>query len=982
MKSTILFFLAVLGTSLSLNAQTKQDIQEIVKNYDLNKLQQWQQQVGIQQKNLRKKAIEKAKLNHWPLKTIDTSGAITEIMSLTPDGFPIYYQTTNSNAAKSTRTNHLNAGGSLGLSLNGQNMTVRVWDGGTVRKTHNLLSSRVTVVDNPTDNNYVLHSTHVTGTMIASNTTQATKGMAYQASARTFEWTDDLTEAASEAQLGMLVSNHSYGTPITSGTNTIPAWYTGAYTPDARDWDNLAYLSPYYLMVASAGNDGMVNDNANPSAFGYDKLNGNKAAKNNLVVANAEDAFVNSNGKLTSPVQINTSSSQGPADDLRIKPDITGNGTQLTSCGSSSNAATATLTGTSMASPNVAGTLILLQQHQKNLTSSYMRSATLKGLACHTADDGGNPGPDAIYGWGLLNAKKAAETLTGNGLNSWVSEENLLQSQSYSITVKSSGTEPLIASISWTDLPGIANLGDRPENDPTPALINDLDIRVTKNGQTYFPWRLISAADNAVQDQDNNVDNIEQVLINNPGTSEYVITVTHKGNLVGGNQKYSLIVTGVSSSFSIVPTSADLVVCTNDTATFTYNYKQTGTNTTSFSVVGLPTGVATNLSAQSLSANGTITLNISNLSTIQPGEYTVGIQGFNGTEYETRYKTLRIYNNQFLAVQQESPVDHAIGQPTSVVLKWGNYINAESYNIQISDSPQFTSIFSEQTGVIQNLAIFNGLNQETRYYWRVIPVNRCGQGISNNASIRTFDTGIVVCGQTQFAATDFSNASIATVSNSTASVPVTVTGGYTIASMNVHLDITHTYIQDMTISMVGPNAIGAPKVTFFKEACGDNDNIQCVLTDTGSAPACSGIPAISGDTMPYQPLGTLNGLQSDGVWTLNIDDPYNGDGGMVNGFMIDICYVIPSTTLLNHQNTSTSLAVYPNPTKDWIYIQLPENESKIDWKLYDLQGRVLVSGCAEQSGKVVNLSDYSEGIYMLELRSNSTQITKRVVYKK
>jgi len=31
----------------------------------------------------------------------------------------------------------------------------------------------------------------------------------------------------------------------------------------------------------------------------------------------------------------------------------------------------------------------LLQQHYKNVTNNFMRAATLKGLACHTADDAG-----------------------------------------------------------------------------------------------------------------------------------------------------------------------------------------------------------------------------------------------------------------------------------------------------------------------------------------------------------------------------------------------------------------------------------------------------------------------------------------------------------------------------------------------------------------------------------------------------------------
>ncbi|MFD2145132.1 hypothetical protein [Mucilaginibacter antarcticus] len=45
-----------------------------------------------------------------------------------------------------------------------------------------------------------------------------------------------------------------------------------------------------------------------------------------------------------------------------------------------------------------------------------MRAATLKGLACHTAIDGGNAGPDYTYGWGLLNMPRATELITNNNL--------------------------------------------------------------------------------------------------------------------------------------------------------------------------------------------------------------------------------------------------------------------------------------------------------------------------------------------------------------------------------------------------------------------------------------------------------------------------------------------------------------------------------------------------------------------------------------
>ncbi len=979
MKKTYLVSLLLLLLTNLTYAQTKEDVAKIVSSYDLAKIKELQYELKQKTTLEKQKAEAAAIVNNWPIRVVGKDGSISELMKLTPDGFPIYYTNNNANAAKSTRANHLNTGGTLGLDLNGQGMVARVWDGGTVRASHNLFSGRVTVVDEPSSTTYAAHSTHVTGTIMASNAAAATKGMAYMAQARTFEWTDDNSEALSEVQLGMLISNHSYGVPITGTTGVLPSWYIGSYTQDARDWDEIAYASPYYLAVLSAGNEGQSNANPDPLAFGYDKLTGNKVSKNNMVVANAQDAVVAADGTLTS-VLINASSNQGPTDDYRVKPDITGNGTSVISTNSTSDSSTTTMTGTSMASPNVAGTLLLLQQHYKNVTNNFMKAATLKGLACHTADDAGNIGPDPVFGWGLLNAKKAAETITGNGLNSWVSEENLFQEQSSSIVVKASGTEPLIASITWTDVPGTANNGTLPANDTTKALVNDLDIRITKNAITYYPWKLNSIASaEATQSGDNAIDNVEQVKIDSPTNSNYTVTVTHKGLLQTGKQNYSLVITGLTSSFSIVPTSSDLTVCSNQNAVFTFNYKQVGSGTTAFSPVGLPVGATATFNNNSLSANGTVTMTISGLSNVIPGEYNIGIIGNNGTETETRYKTLKIFNSTFVPVNLTSPANLVTGLSTSVNLVWSSQFNAESYTVQVSTVPNFSTTVYNAT-VTTNRYIARSLLQNTDYYWRVTPLNQCGSGLTSNATVYRFKTGVLVCGAAVFNATNFTNATIASVANSSASVPVTVTGGYTIGSMKVNLNLTHTYIQDMTISLVGPASIGSPEVLLFKEACGDNDNINCTLDDNGNAPQCSGIPSVSGLIAPYESLSAFNNLPANGEWILKIKDPYNGDGGTVNSFSIDICYITNSLGIDSNSLTYTS--VYPNPTKDNLNIDIPNAIGTSKLKLYDVQGRFVMETSTNSTHEVMNIGNLQSGVYMLSIENENNKTVKKVILNK
>ncbi len=569
----------------SSHGQTVNQKKQITSRYDKVAISELQTKFSASSRIEKEKALKMARVKNWPI-IIEEDGKYAELQRLAPDGSPIYYTTFNVDAAKSTRTDHLNIGGSLGLSLDGQNMTAHVWDGGIARATHQEYdgpggNDRFSVGDGSASLNF--HAAHVTGTIIASGVQPAAKGMAPQAQAVGYDWNSDVLEATNSANNGMLVSNHSYG----YRSDLVPDYFFGAYITNSRDWDELMYNAPYFLMVVAAGNDGNTNFNSAPlggnSAF--DKLTGHSTSKNNMVVANAQDATIDASGNLVS-VLINSGSSEGPTDDYRIKPDITGNGTGLYSTYESSDTAYNTISGTSMASPNVAGSLLLLQQHANNLNGSFMRASSLKGLALHTADDAGITGPDPVFGWGLMNSKRAAETLSANGSESQIIELTLMSGQSYQITVDSDGINDLVASISWTDQPGTATTAT---NSTTPVLVNDLDIRVTQNGTTYFPWKLTGVNTNGKGD--NNVDPFELVEVANASGS-YTITVTHKGSLVSGSQNYSLIVTGLTSTPVVcnatTPANVTVAAFADTTALinwdavpgadFTFQYREVGSS--------------------------------------------------------------------------------------------------------------------------------------------------------------------------------------------------------------------------------------------------------------------------------------------------------------------------------------------------------------------------------------------------------------------
>ncbi|MDI9363654.1 MAG: S8 family serine peptidase [Flavobacterium sp.] len=554
------------------------------------------------------KMLSLAKTKNWNLAITSQNGNQAYLVGVTPNGLPKYYTTYNNTvAAATTRANQLWAGGASGLNLSGSSAFLKnklaVWDGGKVLATHKELIGRITQKDNTTP--VILHTTHVTGTLMASGVNPIAKGMAYNLQGIiAYDFYYDISEITAEAA-DIIVSNHSYG--IIAGwaynypsDGTAARWEFwgrpnenedvnfGYYDDDAKLLDAIAYNAPYYLYVKAAGNnrnqtgppigmpyyrwnvnDSMVAAGNRPAGIssnnGYDILPTYATAKNILTVG-AVNGIASGYTK-PSDVVMSDFSSWGPTDDGRIKPDIVADGVYVTSCINTDDSAYATLSGTSMASPNAAGSLLLLQEYYAQLKAgAFMRSATLKGLAIHTAEEAGDTtGPDYTFGWGLLNVEKAAsvikEAVSNNNTGTHLLYENVLANGStFTKTIVANGNTPLVATICWTDVSASVTPYANALNDTTSKLVNDLDMRITKNGSTYYPWILNPATPSkAASKADNRRDNVERINIDSAKAGDtYIITINHKGTLINGTltngpQPYSLLVSGVGGTPTGLP---------------------------------------------------------------------------------------------------------------------------------------------------------------------------------------------------------------------------------------------------------------------------------------------------------------------------------------------------------------------------------------------------------------------------------------------
>ena len=528
----------------------------------------------------RERALRLAQRYNWPVGETLPNGQVYSIQSI-QNGMPQYYATCNANAAASTRANlvHPYIGGANGFLIG-------IWDGGKVRTTHREFTGRATWMD-IYGSSLSDHSTHVAGTLIATGVHLQAKGMAYQADLNAYNWDYDEAEMAAEAAGGLTLSNHSYSY-IRGWYENIgifnPGWYWygdstvsetedyhfGFYDSLAMNIDTLANAAPDYLIVVAASNDRGDNvpvpgtehyyyhygdstwkkstkvRDPDGGLDGFDCLpNGKQVAKNTLAVGAVEDVLI-----YTGPVDVVMTgfSSWGPTDDGRIKPDLVGNGWELYSCVATDDSSYfGGASGTSMASPNVCGSLALLQfYYQSEHAGTSMKASTLKALAIHTTREAGpNPGPDYMFGWGLLDTWAAYNQISddlddGKGL---IEELTLNEGSPLEYYYWCDGTAPeMRVTICWSDPPGVpAAPGVDP---PNIMLVNDLDLRVLRDDDTeYEPWRLDPAAPaNAPTTGDNFRDNVEQVVIDTPAEGWYIVRIDHKSDLDGGAQDFSMIV--------------------------------------------------------------------------------------------------------------------------------------------------------------------------------------------------------------------------------------------------------------------------------------------------------------------------------------------------------------------------------------------------------------------------------------------------------
>ncbi|WP_036151568.1 zinc-dependent metalloprotease [Maribacter forsetii] len=314
---------------------------------------------------------------------------------------------------------------------------------------------------------------------------------------------------------------------------------------------------------------------------------------------------------------------------------------------------------------------------------------------------------------------------------------------------------------------------------------------------------------------------------------------------------------------------------------FTYETDLGFDEESTFSVVDLPIGITATFTPAVADVDDTlVTVDFEGISTVDAGIYPVRVLSSADTVTKEITLQLRIYDDEFEEVVLISPVDGFENASTDVMLEWETSLGNTLYDVEISDDATFTNIIESSTVSGSSFSPILIDNNST-YFWRVKPKNDCGEGVFS-------------------APFSFSTVQFNCATKSASGMPIAISSSGTpvitskivffedlpVADINVQLDVEHTFLADLVISLTSP---AGTTVTLVSNSCGDSRDINATFDDDSPAFMCSVSPGISGSVKPLGSLSSFNGESILGEWVLEVKDNAPSDGGSLNSFVLEAC---------------------------------------------------------------------------------------------
>ncbi|RME94872.1 MAG: hypothetical protein D6772_13960, partial [Bacteroidetes bacterium] len=342
--------------------------------------------------------------------------------------------------------------------------------------------------------------------------------------------------------------------------------------------------------------------------------------------------------------------------------------------------------------------------------------------------------------------------------------------------------------------------------------------------------------------------------------------------------------------FTLTANPVQQSLCAPDVAVFQVTASTAFSGMVNLSVSGLAPGLQAAFVNPIIMPGGTTALQISGTQNVASGTYTFAVTASDGDNSASTEMSLSIDTEAATAPALSAPVEGAILTDLAPELVWTTVAEVFAYDVQLAINPEFTNLVldvNSEANVFQCPTLSGG----DTYYWRVRARNACGT--SEWSASRSFTLESEVCGGILAGDTpvDIGSGGPNTIESS-----INVNTQGVITSIRLRdLDITHTYIGDLSGTLRSPSGTTIQLFNRVQNgSCGRN-NMLVTLDDAASQTAadmqntCTGNPAVSGTFQPVDPFSTFLEEEASGEWTLTIRDNASDDGGILNGWVLDLC---------------------------------------------------------------------------------------------
>ena len=401
----------------------------------------------------------------------------------------------------------------------------------------------------------------------------------------------------------------------------------------------------------------------------------------------------------------------------------------------------------------------------------------------------------------------------------------------------------------------------------------NVNIFLSEDGGMTFPHSLATNVPN---------DGAQNVVLPNVTTTTARIKVEGAGNIFLALNSTNFEIQ--TTEFVLNASNTPLDVCQPNDAVFdfTYNTFLGFSETTNFTATNVPAGATVTFNPTSATADGTaVQMTVSGLGAVAIGSYTLAVNATAPSLSKTVDVTLNVFSGTMAATTLTAPADNAVGVGLLPTLSWSADSNASEYDIEVASDAGFTTIVESATVATNSYAVTTQLTGNTDYWWRVRSKNLCINGAYTS---RKFTTATIDC--QGFTAKD-TPIEISDGAGATYTSTITMVDDIAVLDVNVTVDITHSWVSDLTISLQSPSGT-VVVLTSNNGGSGDNYSVT-VFDDDAATSITTGAAPFNGTFQPEEALSAFNGESVQGDWVLRVEDIWSGDGGFINEFKLDFC---------------------------------------------------------------------------------------------